>query len=218
MGIIVTRSYYGGTYEDLHVFGSEGVDDLSDIDDADPSIYDRTAYRDVDKAHSLMVLSALMTVARNVKVVFVKLDIKFDADPTGDGGFALNDEEMYEWIINNTKKYNIKVMTTSFDKFGIFINNFGGIADKGVYMMAAIGNDGLIKNSDPQSDYYFPTYLDQVHGIGSIDHEDRGAVKIVDYINGIPIKEYIPDYYSEKGHIVEGHFLVKSIVNKKMGK
>lgn len=213
----VTKSYYNGDSENIHVFGGEGIDDLSGIDDADLGIYYRNAYDKTDKIHSLMVLSALMTVARNVKVVFVKLDIKFDTDANGDGGFALYDNQMYDWIINNIETYNIKVMTSSFEKLGKFSNRFKEIKNRGVYLISAIGNDGKLRNSNDYNSY-FPSYLSQIRGIGSIDHENRGAVKVVDFIAGIPIEEYVSDYYSKKGSYSGGSIYGQAYCEQEEGK
>ncbi len=130
--------------------------------------------------HALAVISALGTIARNAKVLFV--NARYDGEPIN-SGFYLTDNQIWGWIESNIENYNIKVISTSFNvkDFPNFDRTiFDYIYARGVFMVTSIGNDGK-----PEGDV-FPQFHPYVYSVGSIDHETRTKSKDPNY------------YYSEE--------------------
>ncbi len=121
-----------------------------------------------------------MTIARGAKVIFVNIDIdEAPANLDRDEGFHLWKEDAWEWIYDNQAKYDIDVISISLgNKEGkieddmrqnFWFNDWiSKLRSSGVFIAAAMGNDGTNKNS------YLTSHPD-IFGVGSIDHEDRGG-------------------------------------------
>ncbi len=157
------------------LIGGYGQDSLQRITNED------LGYLDSD-FHALGVLSAFGTIARDAKVLFVNIRLK-TTDPEN-SGFFLYDSRIWEWIKNNVGQYNIKVISTSINTGYAKAKNHTNtdliteIYEQGVFMVAAIGNDGW---GIPNRGDFFPNYHPYVYSVGSIDHETRGKSNDEDY-------------------------------------
>ncbi len=144
------------------VYGQAGVDTLDGVTDSDLGYAQET--------HGLEVLSAVATIARRAKVLFIN---------TGVNGFRLEDVSLWFWLDNNRDDYNIRVITIS--QFGsipyqTIYDKIDSLHASGVTIVAAAGNDGL-----PMRSNLFPQHHQYVYTVGSIDHKNVGEGLDFDY-------------------------------------
>ncbi|RMG23036.1 MAG: hypothetical protein D6732_25125 [Methanobacteriota archaeon] len=117
--------------------------------------------------HGREVISALGSIAKHAKVIFVNLQLGDD-----NIGFRSHaDVVIWDWILNNVDSYDIDVISMSFNVYLLppwnVISRILDIADKGVFMVSAIGNDGRYHGGT------FPQGLPDVYAVASVDHENR---------------------------------------------
>ncbi len=123
--------------------------------------------------HGYRVLSALMTIARGAKVIFV------DASLNGHG-FDMGKHEVWKWIYDNRSTYDIDIINFSWsvgaakrveDKDQEVVQYIDLLYAAGVFMVGAMGNDGQNTN------FRYLTYHQHIYGVGSIYHENRGGFR-----------------------------------------
>ncbi len=116
----------------------------------------------------MKVISAIGLVAPKARIIFMDVDF-------GDGyGYTdLQDETLvWQWILDNADKYNIRAVTMSWSIFTSnvkqpVINILNSLYHKGIFMVSSLGNTGT------QDGWHFPQNHQYVYAIGSVDHERR---------------------------------------------
>ncbi|NPD89519.1 MAG: S8/S53 family peptidase [Asgard group archaeon] len=129
--------------------------------------------------HGFAVISALAAVARDVKVIF--MDIDMGADPYG---FEKGEYLMWWWIYTYQASKDIDIVSWS-QSTDIHFAYPGSqtqqlwslLINKGVIMLASAGNLGTYKNLNvtTEVEWKYPQYYTAWYAIGSIDHETRSG-------------------------------------------
>ncbi len=125
-----------------------------------------------DDFHALSVISALATVVRDVKIIFV--NAKFGKyDP---GFLVEKDTKPWDWLIKNAIRYDIDIvsMSFSFKKVDAAIEDkINKLAANEVFMLSSLGNTYEGSNGS-NTGHEFPQNHPRVYAVGSVDHEYRG--------------------------------------------
>ncbi|TFG08485.1 hypothetical protein EU534_02770 [Candidatus Heimdallarchaeota archaeon] len=153
---------------------SDEIDWITDPDDL-KSYTLQTCY-----GHGFAVISALAAIARDVEVIFVDLqyaESQFKADTYG---FELSDESLWDWLDDNQSTFNMDIISSSIAANTAYANNsildnWENLADNGVIMICAAGNeDSYMNYVTSKSEYYcYPQNYTEWNVVGSIDHETR---------------------------------------------
>ncbi len=137
-------------------------------DPDDPYLDDQTVH-----FHGFAVISVLATIARDVKVIFVDLDI-------GDEpyGFENGEDKIWEWIDDNQASKDIDIISWSWSidtdfKSSTTQGYFDSLVNKGVIMISSAGKNNNYNNILNDIPYKYPQYYTDWYTIGSIDHETR---------------------------------------------
>ncbi|MCE7743359.1 MAG: S8/S53 family peptidase [Candidatus Heimdallarchaeota archaeon] len=127
--------------------------------------------------HGLTVISAIAAIARDVKVIFVDIQMSnlFKTDPYG---FEFDDYKLWEWLDDNQASKDIDIITCSLSKSQDFatsqiLQKWDDLLSKDVIMVASAGNKGNYMNQANSIEYKYPQYYSHWYCIGSIDHETR---------------------------------------------
>ncbi len=168
--------------------GEEGRDCYITIDCASP-ILERQGIKPI---HGSLVTSAFGTIAKGAPVIF--MDFLFG---TSFGYGFYDDQKPWQWILDNIDTYQIKVLSISLgvpdDPIPQVVELIEKIADAGVTIIGAIGNDGQNRG------LFFPVSHGRVFGVGSIDHENRGEWR-EETIVGMEFYYFDHDYKSRMGY------------------
>lgn len=113
--------------------------------------------------HGYKVVSALVSLVRNAKVIVINSN-----------SFGGSDVEYWRWLDENRYTSDIDVISMSFSIYGpvsAYVDkHVTNLYHKRVLMVGGMGNDG----SDTSS--YFPVSHRYVYGVGSIYHETQNLV------------------------------------------
>ncbi len=117
--------------------------------------------------HGRGVISALGSIAKHANVIFVNLQL----DDDNLGFRPQHDPILWEWMRDNIDTYDIDVISMSFSLYDTpsldVMLRMVDVAEKGVFMVSSIGNDGVYNGNA------FPQDHPDVFAVGSVDHEDR---------------------------------------------
>ena len=125
-------------------------------------------YHPID-THGREVISALGSIAKHAKVIFVNL--KLDEDTLGFDSYR--DEKIWQWLLDNVDTYDIDVISMSFTLYETeplnesILSRIDNLASKGVFMVSSIGNWGNYNGNN------FPQNHSMVYAVASVDHENR---------------------------------------------
>jgi hypothetical protein len=151
---------------------SEGV--IKYITDSD----DEFIANQVAWGHGFAVISALATVARDVKVIFADMKL-YSAEAFG---FEELEYSLWKWIDDNQAARDIDIVSLSYSTNITFNtqpirNRWKNLNNDDVILISSAGNYGTYYNENGTTDEYwrYPQYYKRWYCVGSIDHETRSV-------------------------------------------
>ncbi len=128
--------------------------------------------------HGFKVISVLATIAREVKVIFVDIQVVPFSGTPDPYGFEFGEDKIWEWINFNQATYDIDIISWSWSKPNDFKSSttqayFDSLKNKGVIMISSAGNAGNYLNTISDTPNKYPQYYTDWYTVGSIDHETR---------------------------------------------
>jgi hypothetical protein len=145
------------------------------------SIYDYDdPYLDnqVHHGHGFEVISVIASIARDVKVIFIDLQVTSESD-NDPYGFEYGEYKIWEWIDNNQASKDIDIVNFSwvnrvdFTEGTSIHQKWSSLKSKNVMFLTPSGNFYSAGNRQGSLYWKYQSYYTEWYSIGSIDHENR---------------------------------------------
>ncbi len=186
---IVKYVFYDENTGQIIETGQEGVDPYDQI----PDYYDtkipnndtHEVYPIYPITHGVGVLTALGTIYRNARIIFIDIDSKNDGSNSFYGkdlGFLFfpniydSSKDPFNWIIQNRDTYNIKIISLSASYSNGFpmttTGYFTQLYNMGVTMVVSAGNNPYPYNLRLEDGklYFYPQIYPEWYTIASVNH------------------------------------------------
>ncbi len=186
---IVRYVFYDKDTGQIIETGSEGIDSYDQIPDYyDTKIPNDNSHEVYPKhpiTHAVGVLTALGTIYRDARVVFIDIDSMNDepgSQFTRELGFLLfpttydSSKDPFNWIIQNRETYNIRIISMSANfptGFSVTTTSFfTQLFNMGVTMVVAGGNHPYAYNLRLEDGryYFYPQIYPEWYAIASVNH------------------------------------------------